>query len=253
MKDDRLILYYYDDDLSAAEKRAIAAALEQDPALAKRYRALIRDLGGMTEAPGIAAPADLRARLHATLDRVADLERDRVRDPRHRSHWFAFFLGAGLTAAFALAIGVALRPDATPELIPTDTIADTGTEIAAGDDTARGGGRFTRALQVHFRDSRRDLQGLADAGNGERTALIMNLVEQNRAFARLAVRNDATDLARVLRAFEPILMRLAAEDVTAEESEALRAQLAFELNVMLTKLTRETSEFATTTQQESTT
>jgi hypothetical protein len=48
-------------------------------------------------------------------------------------------------------------------------------------------------------------------------------------------------------------MRLAAEDVTAEESEALRAQLAFELNVMLTKLTRETSEFATTTQQESTT
>ena len=105
-------------------------------------------------------------------------------------------------------------------------------------------------MQVYFRDSSLELQGLPDAGNGERTELVLQLIAQNRAFARLAVENEAPDLARVLRAFEPILTRLAAEDITAEESEALRAQLAFELNVMLTKLTREASEYITPTEQE---
>ena len=42
-------------------------------------------------------------------------------------------------------------------------------------------------------------------------------------------------------------MRLAAEDISPEEADALRAQLSFELNVMLTKLARETSKETTTT------
>jgi DNA-binding FadR family transcriptional regulator len=61
-------------------------------------------------------------------------------------------------------------------------------------------------------------------------------------FERAAEQNDSKDLARVLRAFEPILMRLAADDIAAEDAEALQAQLAFELNVMLTKLGRNVSE-----------
>ena len=39
-----------------------------------------------------------------------------------------------------------------------------------------------------------------------------------------------------------ILLQLAATDTAPEDAEALRAQLAFELNVMLTKLAHESSD-----------
>jgi DNA-binding FadR family transcriptional regulator len=61
------------------------------------------------------------------------------------------------------------------------------------------------------------------------------------------VQNDSQNLARVLRAFEPILLRLAADDIAPEDAEALRAQLAFELDVMLTKLSRGSSNKTQTT------
>jgi hypothetical protein len=51
----------------------------------------------------------------------------------------------------------------------------------------------------------------------------------------------------VLRAFEPILLRLAATDIAPEDAEALRAQLAFELKIMLTKLERGSSKETHTT------
>ena len=78
--------------------------------------------------------------------------------------------------------------------------------------------------------------------NSNRALLIMDILEQNRLYERAAEQKNSPGLARVLRAFEPILIRLAAEDLGPEDEVALRAQLAFELNVMLTKLSRETSE-----------
>jgi hypothetical protein len=54
-------------------------------------------------------------------------------------------------------------------------------------------------------------------------------------------------VARVLRAFEPILLQLAATDIAPEDAEALRAKLAFELNVMLTKLASQSSNETHTT------
>ena len=77
--------------------------------------------------------------------------------------------------------------------------------------------------------------------------LILHIVDQNRLFEQAAVNNDSQDLARVLRAFEPILLQLAADDVTPQRAEYLRAQLAFELNVMLTKLARDASDQTHTT------
>jgi hypothetical protein len=72
--------------------------------------------------------------------------------------------------------------------------------------------------------------------------MIMRMVQDNRLFEAAAERNGAGDLARVLRAFEPILMRLAANDIAPAEARALEAQLTFELNVMLTKLGRNVSD-----------
>ena len=74
------------------------------------------------------------------------------------------------------------------------------------------------------------------------TLLVLRLIEQNRLFETAAEKNNAPQLARVLRAFEPILLRLAATDIAPEDAEALRAQLSFELNVMLTKLAKQSSD-----------
>jgi hypothetical protein len=244
MNDDTLILYYYDDGLDDAERRAVRTALDTDPALAERYRQLAGELEVVGQQTAAAIPADLQQRLHAAVDRAADREIGHAARPARHSHWFGFLLGAGLTAAIALLIG--LRMQATDESLP-DAVAPLAGALPT---TADNEPVFMRTMQVYFRDSRREVQTLAGTGNGERSEMILNLIADNRRFARLAARNDAGDLARVLRAFEPILTRLAAEDITAEESAALREKLDFELNVMLTKLTREASEIKTSSEQE---
>ena len=97
---------------------------------------------------------------------------------------------------------------------------------------------------MHFRDSRdAHWQPSTSAANGERDQLIMNIVQQNRLFERMA---NASRIRRislaVLRAFEPILIRLASEDLSTEEAAALQSQLAFELNIVLTRLTQQVSD-----------
>jgi hypothetical protein len=81
-------------------------------------------------------------------------------------------------------------------------------------------------------------------GDSGRALLTMQLIQQNRMFERAAMQSNAQNLARVLRAFEPILLQLANEDIAPQDMEALRKQLAFELKVMLTKLETASSEDA---------
>mgnify|MGYP000166861792 CR=1 FL=1 len=107
---------------------------------------------------------------------------------------------------------------------------------------------FERGIQVHFRDTQNQLASLPASSAQDREALVMQIINQNRLFERAAEQNDAADLARVLRAFEPVLVRLAEQDLSDADAQALRAKLAFELNVMLTKLSRETSNETDTAQ-----
>jgi len=119
--------------------------------------------------------------------------------------------------------------------------------LAVADPVASAGsGAFSRGLLLHFQDSRRQLAALSTTENGERSELILELVAQNRLFERAAEQSDAQDLARVLRAFEPVLLRLIEDDLPATEMAALRSQLGFELNIMLTKLAVELSDKADT-------
>lgn len=252
MNEDRLTLYYFKDGLTADERQEITEALAANAQLAARYRQLSADLAALvTAAEPEPLPDDLRARLHATIDRAAQAEfqqqdRDEVRG-RTRSHWWSFLLGATVTAALVGAVFIGLRTPGTESQGLPPVAMDTA---PAADYSS---GAFQRSMQVFFRQSQDNIDGLAAADDAERTAMIMNLVAQNRMFEKLAVHNESPQLARVLRAFEPILLRLAAEDITAEDSELLRAQLAFELNVMLTKLTREASEQSQSTEQETST
>lgn len=234
MNDDTLILYYYDDGLEAGERAAVAAALETDPALRERYRALCRSLECIDGSSTEEAPAHVTARWHRAIDRAAAAER--ARDPsRGRSWHFPSFAWGALIAAIVLAVGVRLWfMDGTPSAVPLPQ-----EEMAADDPPSRPAAvpvAFSRGLKVHLRESRQELMRLQSDDNADRQALLGDIMRQNRRFERAALDNNAEDVARVLRAFEPILLRLAKEDISAEDAAALRAKLVFELNVMLTKI-----------------
>lgn len=234
MNDDTLILYYYDDGLQPGERAEVEAALERDPALRERYRILCRSLERIDEPPTVAAPAQMTARWHRTIDRAAAA--DSRRHPSTGSGWhLPSFAWGALAAALVLAVSVRLWfTDSTPsaDALPhEETIAGSPPSGPAVVPVA-----FSRGLKVHLRESQQELLRLPSGENAERELLLRDIMRQNRQFERAALDNNAEDVARVLRAFEPILQRLASQDTSAEDAAALKAKLVFELNVMLTKI-----------------
>lgn len=229
MNDDTLLLYYYNDGLSEQERQQVAAALQTDAALSTRFEELKHDLRRFSDEE-VEVPAHVVQRMHDSIDRVARpvlVPRD---EPPRSFNPFSFAWGAAVTAALAIGIGIGVWFSPEPPVAVQSY-----------------GDPFTRGMQVYLQDARADLATMPIAEAEERAALIMHIVEQNRLFEQAAVRNDSQNLARVLRAFEPVLLQLATEDLAPADAEALRAQLAFELDVMLTKLSRVPSNETQTT------
>ncbi len=185
------------------------------------------------------APAHLVQQWHSAIDEAAALERGRKTVAERSWRPSALFWGMAITAALALgvAIGVFVSDEATEIKVPT--IAGNPKQSTAVPAA------FTRGLRYHLRDSRQQLSELSV--DSDHAMLVLQLIEQNRLFEHAADINNAPNLARVLRAFEPILLRLAATDIAPEDAAALKAQLSFELNVMLTKLANESSDEAHST------
>jgi len=225
MNDDTLILYYYNDGLSDSERKTVEAAIHSDPEVAARYDKLCQQLNEFAEVDVAPVPTHTVERWHDTIDRAARQSSvHESRSPQRSFNPFSFAWGAAIAAVLVIGISLSM------------TQIDPGIEAAAGTSTA-----FTRGVQVHFRDTYGQLAALPLDSAADRNELVLQIIEQNRLFERVAEQNDSQDLARVLRAFEPILIRLAAEDIEPDDAEALRAKLTFELNVMLTKLSRDTS------------
>jgi hypothetical protein len=207
--------------------------LREDAALRERYEMLCNELAGIPAA-GLHAPApDRVARWQDSIDRAAALERGRTRASSGVFHLPSFFWGTAITAVLVAGIAIGLYVGQRGEIAGTPDPDNMVVDVTTDSD---GSGAFTRGLRVHFRESRQNIDTLADAAGADREMLILHLVQQNRLFAREAKQNNTPELARVLRAFEPILIRLAAADISESEAQRLQAQLVFELNVMLTKL-----------------
>ena len=200
----------------------------------KDYKDDIDDLVAAHRADVHKAPTHVVQQWHDSINQATALESGRSSEEHRNWHPSSFFWGMAVSAALALGITIGFLMSDTaidpgpPQIAATDTQADV---IPAA---------FTRGLQVHLRDSREQLANMEIAD--DTTMLVLSIIEQNRLFESVADKNNAPKLARVLRAFEPILLRLAATDIAPDDAEALRTQLAFELNVMLTKLARETSD-----------
>ena len=232
MNEETLTLYYYNDGLSQGERQEVVNALAKDPALAGRYRRLSQQLDLLADQPVSHPPPDMVERWHDTT-RTAAMHEDNVA-PEPTFHFGSFFWGAAITAALAIGIGIGvlLSGGETSPVDPYETISARSDQNSA----------FVRGLQVHFRESEENLSRLAIDAGVDNTELIMDIIEQNRLFERAAMQNNDQSVARVLRAFELVLMRIAAEETTAEDAERLRAKLLFELNIMLTKISRDASE-----------
>lgn len=248
--DDILTLYYWRDGLSEAERRRVAAALESDAALRARYDALCADLARFASPPVTAAPADMKARWQDALERAARLERQAAPSPARTLHLPSFAWGGAVAATLVVGFGLWLaREDAGP--VPQAPVADATTGLETPEvlqpPERTPSLAFARGLKVHLRDTRRELTGLPTDAREERVMLIMRMVQENRTYERAARQHGADDLARVLRALEPVLIELAAEDIPPEQAQALKERLAFELNVTLTRLERNVSESAGTT------
>lgn len=186
------------------------------------------------------APHQVR-RWHDAIDEAAALERGRDTQDRGRGSRVMWLWGTAVTAALVAGVVIGMQMSDTP-----------GTKIAPRmvNDHQPGNANlvaFTRGLSLHLRESQ---QRISEFDSHSDTAkLIRDIVEQNRRFETVAEQNDAANVARLLRAFEPILLQLAATDIAPDDAAALRAQLAFELNVVLTKLSQQPSERVTNSSQ----
>lgn len=243
INEETLTLFYYDDGLSAAERREVEIALGDDTELAERYAALCRQLEQWREPDTIKAPSHVVQRWHDSIDRAARAEQAVPKKPGGPVHFMSFFWGAAVTTALAIGIGIGAYFSADTPISPS---VDELQALLPADGAMSVPASFTRGLQVYLRDSQAEIGRLPLYADANRSLLVMQIIAQNRLFEQTAARNNAPELARVLRAFEPILLRLASEDLLPEDAAALRAQLAFELNVVLTKLARDTSYEAQT-------
>lgn len=186
----------------------------------------------------IAAPSHMKQRWHDSIDLAAQREQAEQRRSGRSFNFMSFFWGAAVTTALAVGIGIGVFLSAGPTVIESNdyVVRDVPANNQDRSDT------FARVLQVHLRDTQDDIASMPVETAEDRTMLVLQIIQQNRLFEKAAERNDASSLARVLRAFEPILLQLAASDIAPEDADALREQLAFELKIMLTKLERDTSK-----------
>jgi hypothetical protein len=240
--EDTLLLYFYD-ELPPGEREQVRIALARDPRLAMSYDKLCGELEEWRRQPVPPVADDIRLRWHDSIDRAARKTPAGTDARRMSSRFWWTGLGAAIAAALAVGIGIGVRlqQERSPDYVIESPIAGTESVPARAIPVS-----FTRGLLVHLEQSRREIASLPIADETGRVSLTLQLIEQNRLFEQAAVQSNAPNLARVLRAFEPILLQLASEDIAPEDAEALREQLAFELKVMLTKLSSAPSEEAET-------
>jgi hypothetical protein len=219
ISDDDLLLYYYRDGLDATERARIGTALAEQPELARRLHRLVAQLDTVADMPEVAVPPHIQQRWENALGRLAPANSK----PRLFAafHWQA---AAAAVVAVVLLVTVQLLLRSPQE----QPIADATPVHSA----------YERGLRWHLASTEQGLAELNGAQPEERARLIATIVEQNRLYALAAERANEPQLARVLRAFTPILESLAVEPGDASASDV--AQLSFELRVMQARLKAET-------------
>lgn len=239
ISDNDLLLYYYRDGLDAAGRERIASALSEQPELAARLHRLIARLDAVADIPEVPVPEHVQQRWRAALSRAAAREAAPTEKPR--SEVFAKLRWQIATAALAgvlLIVSVRIAMQSAPDGLDTTPSPMQTAAVGANDPSA-----YERGLRLHLANTEFQLASLDTASDEERIRLIETIIAQNRLYAIAAERADEPQLARVLRAFTPILERLADDRGDAAAGDV--AQLNFELKVMQARLAAATSNRST--------
>lgn len=230
ISDDELLLYYYRDGLDTAERARIGTALAQQPELAQRLHRLVAQLDTVAETPEVPVPPHIEQRWQNALARAAATAQNNygaavaTTGSRFRStfRWQTLAL-----AATVAALGVFVT-------IQVSMQSRDDRRQASNDTPPPHATAYERGLQWHLANTEQRLASLDSAKPEERARLIEAILEQNRMYAVAAERANEPDLARVLRAFTPILETLQAEHRDADASDI--DQLNFELRVVQARL-----------------
>lgn len=228
ISDNELLLYYYRDGLDADERNRIATALGEQPELAARLHRLVARLDAAAAMPEVPVPEVVQRRWQAAVESaaVSDASNRGSMQTNRRNYWR---LAAAACVAVLLIVSVKfslrtpeqLAEHAAPVHVPTPTRSD--------DSPA-----YERGLRWHLASTQTQLEELDSISGAERRELIDTIITQNRLYAIAAERANEPQLARVLRAFTPLLERVAAEHDTASAGDV--AQLNFELKAMQARL-----------------
>ncbi|HET7811240.1 MAG TPA: hypothetical protein VFL16_11760 [Steroidobacteraceae bacterium] len=226
ISDDDLILYYYRDGLDAAERARIGAALAEQPELAQRLHRLVGRLDAAAAIPDVPVPEETQQRWRAALDRAAAQDQSNVIAlPTRKRFNYTPWLAAAASALIAVIVVVQFTRQPPPEIAH---VTPPPQEQQPNNTSA-----YERGLASHLASTEQQLVSLESATPEERARLVETIIEQNRLYALAAEKAGEPQLARVLRAFTPIL-----ESVQQGGSGAAAdvSQLAFELRVMQGRL-----------------
>lgn len=236
MTDDDTLLLYFGDELDAAQRREVELALRDQPGLADRYAALVRDLESLRSMPAPAAGAAAHSGWHSALERHVQASHGAPARPWRTSVW-ALAAGLGLLAV-GITVGLRLTPD--PVAGPDTATQSPPAPLAQGspahtEDAVPGSDSLSRGLASYLHNARTQLVVLEQAEPARRAAIVETIVAHNRAFERVATQSGAHDIARVLRAFEQSLLQLGQTDPESSLRQGID-QLHFEYGAMLTRL-----------------
>jgi hypothetical protein len=230
ISDDDLLLYHYR-ELDAAERARISAALSEQPDLARRMHTLVARLDAAAAIPEVPVPDHTRKRWEAALA-AAQSGETRAAKPGARfftqTRWVAAAAVAVLALVFVIQQGKHTPQDQLANN-PPPAPAPAATPGAAKEEASA----YEHGLKYHLASTEQQLASLNEATPAERAQLVETIISQNRLYALAAERAGEPQLARVLRAFTPILENVA--DGHAETSASV-AQLSFELRVMQARL-----------------
>ena len=228
MTDDELLLFHFSDGLPTDRMEQIRIALESDAALRERLMQLRAHLTTLKQTDNEALPAALQRRLQLKLQQLRTASLPPTRTPfwraaRTQSPWLlpTFAAGAGALLMWLVTQGV------TPDMQPL--ASDQGTSVPAQLQTMS-----LPALRAHLIQTQTLLASF-DPSNAQERALLAEIIVQNQNYAERAQRLGRADLARVLRALEPVLVEV--ESIQEPSARAaLIDQFEFEANSLQTKL-----------------